>query len=241
MTTVVRPVVAVVILAVSGCSLGDYETEAAKGLAAYRAAAELAPLLPEPTTVLDGRVALRLPRQLTTTVDEAADASRRVPPFVKEFPGHAATYEMRVGPTKLPVSLAMGCVTGSPARAADVERRILQQVRADAELDAAKVDWQRGRMVPAVGGEETTWDVLVVDGPQAFEIDDSGIMNRKTLPGSCRIWVSADPKQAVCTILAWRLPTEVIDRLEVPLDDLTALVARTVTIRPEDAAAAATP
>lgn len=238
MTMAVRPVVAIVMLAMTGCSLGDYETEAAKRLQAYRAAAELAPLLPEPTPLLEGRVTLRLPRQLATTVDEAAHASRRLPPFVTDFPGHVATYEMRVGTTKFPVSLAVGQVAGAPARAADVERRILQQVRADAELGAAKVDWQRGRTVPAVSGGETTWDVLEVDGPQKFEIDDGGLLNAKALPGRCRIWVSADPKQAVCTILTWRLPTEVANTLEVPLDELAALVARTVTIAAADGAAA---
>jgi hypothetical protein len=42
------------------------------------------------------------------------------------------------------------------------------------------------------------------------------------------VWVSADPKQEACTVLALRVPDDVANQLQVPVPEMIELVARTV-------------
>jgi hypothetical protein len=52
----------------------------------------------------------------------------------------------------------------------------------------------------------------------------------KKWDGACEIWVSADPKQEFCVVIAVRVPDDVAGVLEAPPAKLAELIARTVTI-----------
>ena len=70
--------------------------------------------------------------------------------------------------------------------------------------------------------------MLTLEGDQPFELVDSGNPVEKRLPGVSEIWVSAEPKQKSCVVLAWRVPAEVA--AGIPLASLAPLTARPVPI-----------
>jgi hypothetical protein len=79
-----------------------------------------------------------------------------------------------------------------------------------------------------VAGGPAIWDVLSLSGQQEFESTVAGNPDYKKWPGRCEIWVSADPKQEACTVLALRVPDDVANQLQVPVPEMIELVARTV-------------
>ena len=54
------------------------------------------------------------------------------------------------------------------------------------------------------------------------------ITAEKRLPGTTEIWLSAEPGQKACVILAWRVPDDVAASLPVP--KISQLTARTVRL-----------
>jgi hypothetical protein len=70
--------------------------------------------------------------------------------------------------------------------------------------------------------------VLSLNGQQEFESTVAGNPDYKKWAGRCEIWVSADPKQEACTVLALRVPDDVANQLQVPVSEMIELVARTV-------------
>ena len=79
-------------------------------------------------------------------------------------------------------------------------------------------------------------------GNIAFESIVADTPEYKKWPGLCEIWVSADPKQDHCTVLALRVPDEIADTLPVQPEQLIELVARTVhAVPPPDEEPAADP
>ena len=111
-------------------------------------------------------------------------------------------------------------------RREDVKQVILEQVRRDESF--RKAAWGKPRQVEDVTGQPRTWDVLTLEGEQPFELIDTGSPVEKRRPGVTEIWVSADPKQKACVVLAWRVPDEVA--AAVSLATLAPLTARTVSI-----------
>jgi hypothetical protein len=212
-------------LACCGCSSGAYEREYAARLEAYTTGAEFAPLNPEPSGVADGRVTFRLPKQI---VDQLPDPKEAAPAFLRDIPGLAAAYRGRlpVGPTQYPVVLLVGAVPPAQRRRDDVKQAILEQVRGDESF--RKAAWGKSRQIDDAAGQPRTWDVLTLEGEQSFELLDAGVAVDKRRPGLTEIWVSAEPKQKTCVVLAWRVPEELA--ATVPLDTLAPLTARTVTI-----------
>ena len=81
-----------------------------------------------------------------------------------------------------------------------------------------------------VAGGPAVWDVLALKGKQEFESDTAGSVEFKKWDGACEIWVSADPKQEFCVVIAVRVPDDVAEALEAPPAKLAELIARTVTI-----------
>ncbi|MGI9178836.1 MAG: hypothetical protein ACR2IT_13390, partial [Pirellulales bacterium] len=59
-----------------------------------------------------------------------------------------------------------------------------------------------------------------------------GVPEYKKWAGACEIWVSADPKQEFCTVLALRVPDDIAAQLELPSEQLAELVASTVRVLP---------
>jgi len=213
----------------SGCSTRPYEQDYQQRVADFRGAAVFAPLAQNPTEFADGRVALRLPSVLEPPKEDDGTEGRARPPFVRQFPGFVAAYEKLIvmtNNTQLPVVLTIGAVPVAERRFSDVEASILEQVRRDEAFP--QVDWERSRNVEPVAGGPSVWDVLSLPGPQEFESTLAGTVEHKRWPGRCEIWVSAEPKQEVCTVLALRAPDDVADQLPVTVAEMIELAARTV-------------
>jgi hypothetical protein len=224
---------------VSGCFTSPYEPAYRARLGDFRRAAEFAVLAKDPEPFADGRVRLRLPRQLAPQQQDEGAKLRARPPFARQFPGFIDAREatFTAGNSRLPVILTLGIVPTTKQRHAEIEKDILQQVRADEAFP--KADWQKGRTVEPVAGGPAIWDVLSLQGQQEFESVTAGNVEYKKWPATCEIWVSADPKQEFCTIIALRAPDDVATNLEMPPADMAALVARSVEILPPPDAPAA--
>lgn len=222
---------------VAGCSAGTYERDYQQRVAAFRGDAVFASLERDPAEFAAGRLRLRLPAEFGPPAEDDGTAMRVRPPFVGDFPGYAAAFEKRLTASnaELPAVLTVGVVPAAERRHAEVERAILEQVRRDESFP--KADWERGRTVEPVAGGPAAWDVLALAGPQEFESVVAGNPDFKRWPGRCEIWVSADPKQEFCTVLALRVPDDVASQFPVTVPELIELVARTV----EPVAAAAEP
>jgi hypothetical protein len=213
-----------------GCSSRSYEADYQRRVSDFRGDSVFATLAPTPTDFLDGRVRLRLPSEHTTPNEDDGTKIRAKPPFVRDFPGYVGAFEkiVTVGNEQLPAVLTVGIVPTSLRRHAEVEKVILEQVRRDESFP--KADWERGREVVATAGGPTTWDVLSLAGSQEFEIVVGGNPDYKKLPGRCEIWVSADPRQEFCTVVAYRVPDPLADQLPTGVPQTVELVARSVAI-----------
>lgn len=229
-------------LVLVGCTSRPYEQDYRQRIADFRGSAVFASLAASPTDVADGRVRLRLPALLGPPAEDDGTKMRTRPPFIRDFPGYTAAFEklLTASTMQLPAVLTVGAVPASERRHAEVERTILEQVRRDESFP--KADWERGRTVEPVAGGPATWDVLSLVGDQEFESTVAGNPDYKRWPGRCEVWVSADPKQEVCTVLALRVPDEIANQLPVTVPDMIELVARTVEpvaapVEPADAAA----
>lgn len=215
-----------------GCTSGQYGADYESRVRDFRADAVFAVLTRQPTDFADGRLRMRLPMELGPQKEDDGTKIRQKPPFVREFPGYVAAYE-KILPkdnVQLPAVLTVGFVPAAERRHAAVEAAILEQVRRDESFP--KVDWQRGRAVEPSAAGPAVWDVLTLNGPQEFESVVAGMPDFKKWPGLCEIWVSADPKQEFCTVLALRVPDDVEDKLLLPPEQLIELVARTVEMVP---------
>jgi|688.fasta_scaffold31704_10 hypothetical protein len=220
----------------AGCSASRYEVEYAERVGAYRHDADFACLAAEPTAFADDRMRLRLPRQFASQVPPDADPSRLKPPFVKDFPGFVVSHEamLQSTTTRLPATLSIGVWRGKQA---DVEKTILAQVVADEAFAAAKPRWDKVT-VTGSGGEPAAWSRLTLGDKQLFESVVAGNPELKKWDAACQIWVLAGPRQDLGAVLAWRVPTEMAGKLDVPLDMLASTVARTVQFPPPPAPAA---
>ena len=117
---------------------------------------------------------------------------------------------------------------------------ILEQVRKEESFGAAQ--WTKTREETDFTGAAKRWDVLELKGPQDFLCEVGGKKEReakKEIPAVCEIWVSAEPRQDVCTILVWRVPDQAADKF--PLAELAPLTARTLVVEAPQEAAAAEP
>lgn len=219
-----------VVLLLAGCSSGSYDRDYAARVEQYRADSEFAALSAEPTVLADGRVAMRLPVAFTPLDAEAAFPK---PPFIGDFPGFAAAYEVKLkkkdGNEIRPV-LTIGFVPTAERRHTEVEQRIQEQARNEIRLD--KAEWQRGRPLQPKANGPAVWDLLTLGGEQDFETAVNGALLPLTAPATCEIGVSADPKQEFVTVIALRVPTEVADQLSLPPQQLVELMARAVEIVP---------
>lgn len=212
-------------LIAAGCSSAGHDRDYAERLRAHATASEFAPLQADATNAAGGRLVIRLPREFVKQVDDRQEGT---PPFLRDFPGFIAAYsgQRPVGTTQYPVSLIVGTVPAAERRREDVKQSILDQVRADESF--RKAAWGKPRQVEDVSGQPRTWDVLTLEGEQPFELVDNNLAVEKRRPGVTEIWVSAEPKQKACVVLAWRVPKEVEQSFAIAT--LAPLTARTVSV-----------
>jgi hypothetical protein len=220
----------------AGCSASRYDADYSERLRAYRHEAEFACLPAEPTAFADDRMRLRLPKQFSSVVPADADASRLKPPFVRDFPGFAAAHEaaLQENLARLYASLSIGVWRGKQA---DVEKSILAQVVADEAFATAKPRWEKVPLTD-IDGEPAAWSRLVLNGRQMFEGAVAGNPELKQRDGFCQVWVLAAPRQDLGAVLAWRVPKDVAAKLDVPLEKLAEVVARTARFPPPPVPAA---
>jgi hypothetical protein len=216
---------------VCGCSSSAYDADYARRLADYRVASEFAPLRVEATTVGDGRAELRLPVILANQLDGSETPRRATPPFIADFPGFTAAYEGQIETPagRFPVVLTVGVVPTAQQRKDEVAAAILRQVRLDEEF--GKATWIKARTLDDPAAAIRTWDVLELSGGQPFQVTKAGVVDEKRLPGTTEVWLSAEPGQKACVILAWRVPDDAAASLPVPAT--AQLTARTVRIVPQ--------
>lgn len=212
-------------LIAAGCSSAGHDRDYAERLQAHATASEFAPLQAEATNAAGGRLVIRLPREFVKQIDDRQEGT---PPFLRDFPGFIAAYtgQRSVGTTQYPVSLIVGTVPVAERRREDVKQAILEQVRGDESF--RKAAWDKPRQVADVSGQPRTWDVLTLDGEQPFELVDNNLSVEKRRPGVTEIWLSAEPKQKACVVLAWRVPQEVAGAFAIAT--LAPLTARTVSV-----------
>lgn len=234
--------ISVITLLLAGCSTARYDADYEKALAAYRDRAPFAVLQPQPTGF--DRVSLSLPLGFAAVVDGPPqveggpplkpDPSRLRPPFLEELPGYRAAHDRRFTAegAELPVSVSVGELPATEGRP-EVEKLILDQARAAEDFKGREPfpTWSDRPVQPRNGGP-AAWRVLTLAGSQVFESVLAGNQEYKRWDGTCEIWLSADPKQEVITLLAWRVPDKVAGSLPVPLSQLAETVARTVAIGP---------
>jgi len=217
------PLMLVLGLVMAGCSSGEYTTDFGKSLGEYRTAAEFSRLHAAATPLAGGAVSVQVPRFFDSQLDGKEDPRRAVPPFLKEYPGFELAFEKQfvVAGASLPVVLTVGVVPTNERQREDIESAILEQVRADESFPEA--EWNKQLHTTPEGKK---WQVLCLSGMQMFDRKVAGNPETKRSEGTCEIWVSAEPKQAFCTVLTWRIPNELVK--QVPLAELAPLTVRTV-------------
>ncbi len=220
------------VVCVSGCSSGGYDKDYAASLAKYETAAEFSKLHSSAIPLADGRVLVRVPKVFTKQLDGKEDPNHSTPPFLRECPGFAVAFELlldapAIPNAKLPAVLSLGAVDVTVRTREDIEADILKQVLDDQDKSFAKAEWTH-RDVIDPKGESHKWNVLTLNGPQLFRFLVVSDPTEKRLEGLCEIWVSADPQQAFCMLLIWRLPQEIADKLSIA--ELAALSARAVEV-----------
>lgn len=238
-----------------GCSAARYDADYSKRIETYRAEAPFAYLQQAPESIA-GKLELRLPREFgavpqrenhTDAVsgeskDQPTDPSRLRPPFIDQFPGYAATFERRLTAdnAEYAASVAIGIVPGDGRQVAAIEAAILSQVQADDAFKNGGQAWESRELVPIAGGP-AAWRVLSLPGPQIFEGVVASMVEFKRQPGLCEVWLSADPDQERTAVIVWRSPAALAGSLDQPISKLAALVARTVSLPPEQEAGAEPP
>jgi len=220
--------VAIGLVAASGCLSGGYDTDFRSSLQRYRQDGEFQQLRPTPHVLADQRLSLRVPK-LFDKEDLVGDQDRSKPPFLQDFPGFRVAFEKleKADGGQLPVVLSVGALTDKESGLDELKKRILNQVQKEASF--AKKTWAPVEGQPDVGGR-VAWSVLNLNGQQPFDRINNGVNEKKNTPGETQIWVASDPEAKVAAVLVWRVPEELA--ATVPLADLAGLVARTVEFRP---------
>ena len=228
-------------LLLGGCFSRGYETGYSAAVERYRTASEYARLQPQPVALAGDTVKLRYPRFFTTQIDPEKDnGETALPSFLRGLPGVKVAFETLIdmNGTKIPVVLTLGVVPAGEKSREEIEADILEQVRKEESFGAAQ--WTKTREETDFTGAAKRWDVLELKGPQSFLCDVGGKREPKgDIPAVCEIWVSAEPRQDVCTILVWRVPDQAADKF--PLAELAPLTARTLVVEAPQEAAAAEP
>ena len=217
------PIMLVWGLIAAGCSSGEYTTDFGTSLGEYRTAAEFSRLHATATPLAGGAVSVQVPRFFDSQLDGTEMPRRAVPPFLHDYPGFQIAFEKQfiVAGASLPAVLTVGVVPSNERKWGDIESAILEQVRADESFPEA--EWNKQLHTTPEGKK---WQVLDLNGMQIFERNVAGNSEQKRSEGTCEIWVSVEPKQAFCTVLAWRIPDELAR--QVPLAELAPLTVRTV-------------
>lgn len=222
----------------AGCLSGSYDAAHTQSLGRYRDAGDLQRLHPEPRSLADGRLRLRVPKIFTT---EKTDK----PPLLGDLPGYRVTVQELLDAgdgAKMPATLSIWAAVDEASGLDDTKKQILTKIQAQKDPAFANPSWST---VDESRGGPSSWAVMTLQGQQPFDrlaAGEQAAKETKSTDGTTRIWVAADPASKVCTVLMWRVPRELAGQV----DDFVPLVARTVEMKaaeqpaaPADAAPAA--
>jgi len=220
------------LLAGAGCLSGSYDAAHTQSLSRYRDSSDFQRLHPDPKPLADGRLRLRVPKIFTAELNEK-------PPILDDVPGYCVTAQAMLDAgdgAKMPASLSIWAPVDDASGLEDVKKRILTKVQAQKDPGFANPSWAS---VDEPRGGPSSWAVMTLQGQQPFDrfaAGPQGEKETKSTEGATRIWLAADATNKVCAVLMWRVPRELAG--QVPLDDLTSLVARTVEMKPAEQPAA---
>lgn len=223
------------LLAAGGCFSGSYDAAHTQSLSRYRDAGDLQRLHPEPKSLADGRLRLRVPKLFTKEQNAQ-------PPILDGLPGFCVTVQELLDAgdgAKMPATLSIWAAVDEAGGLDDMKKQILTKIQAQKDPAFANPSWST---VDEPRGGPSSWAVMTLQGQQPFDrlaAGEQAAKETKSTDGTTRIWVAADPASKVCTVLMWRVPRELAGQV----DDFVPLVARTVEMKaaeqPADAAPAA--
>jgi len=220
------------LLMAAGCFSGSYDAAHTRSLSRYRDSSDFQRLHPEPKPLAGGRLRLRVPKIFTAEPKEK-------PPILDDVPGYCVSVQAILDAgdgAKMPALLSIWSPVDEASGLEDVKKRILTKVQAQKDPGFANPSWAS---VDEPRGGPSSWAVMALRGQQPFDrfaAGPQGEKETKSTEGATQIWVAADSTNKVCAVLMWRVPRELAD--QVPLDELTSLVARTVEMKPAEQPAA---
>lgn len=227
-----RMVLLACLLTFTGCLAGSYNDAHSKSLTRYREAVELQRLHREPKVLAGGRLQVRVPKLFTA---ETADK-----PLLDDLPGFCVTLQELLaaggGGEKMPVTLSVWAPAVEAGGQEDVKKRISDKIKSLKDPAFTAAAWGNVEIPQA---SPSSWQVMTAQGQQTFErltAGEKGVRETKSTEGTTKIWLAADSDSKVCAVLMWRVPQELATA--VSLDDLSALVARTVRMSPAEQPAA---
>lgn len=234
--------------AAAGCSTVAYDEAYKKSVAGALTRSEFAKLQPDGTNLPGERFLIQPPKILPDVLhDKAADprakkradgeevvvdARRLYPPFLERYPGFFAAWEgaFEVGNAKLPATLSVGAVPVAELSEPQIAAKVVEQLKRVEAFEKAAFKWE-SREVVDKNGQQRVWRVMRMHGPQPIDRWVADVEEYKPVDATCEIWLSADRDQPVCTVLTWRVPDEIAEK--VKLDELAPLVARSVVPAPK--------
>lgn len=214
-----------------GCWSAGYDKAYEASLDRYQAEAEFASLHAQPIAFLEEQMQVRVPKVFVKQLDGTESPPHSTPPFVRNFPGFLTAFEASINAVNIQslALLTLGAVPAAEQTHEDVAATILTQVQEDESFPQVK--WEP-RDVQSQAGTTEKWNVLELRGPQLFDQIVAGNPESKRSAGVCAIWVSAQPRQSFCTVIACRAPDGI--SAAVPVAKLAELVARTVEVHPTE-------
>jgi hypothetical protein len=237
--------------ATAGCGTSVYAEKFNKRLDELKITSAFAELR-QPTDDLP--INFRIPRIFTEAYDRNSahplDAQsgqpkrvhrdRVAPPFMQEFPGLRAMYQVELDepppPQNRVQTLPVYCYLGEGATAS-VKGKFpydvwLAQIRSglhDPDIKGWETVEVNTPEVNAAGQvKKLTWKRLVAKGKQEFDMVDFSTREFKTVDGYFELWVYETPDWTA--VLGWRAPQSIVERIH--LSELAKLTAGTAVVNP---------
>lgn len=228
------------LLALAGCSVSNYDTDYKARVAAFLGDAAFAELDSIPREFADGRVRVHLPAKFDGVDEESRPASLSFLRNLEEATPFNAKLFTQGNQERRPV-VVVAAVPTARRKPDDLKREITEWIELDGTFRGRQ--WERRKVEPAKGGP-AEWDVLTLDGDQSFEGTSSGGAEGLVdlpLKGSGGLWLSATPDRDYCIVVALRMPNDLDPKpFQAAPAQLVELMARRVEITPPpDGAAAA--
>lgn len=219
-----------VLLAVAGCSVSAYDTDYKARVAAFLGDAAFAELDSTPREFADGRVRVHLPTNFDTVEEESRPVSLSFLRNLEEATAFNAKLFTQTNMERRPV-VVVAAVPTARRKPDDLKREITEWINQDGTFRGR--EWKSVK-VEATKGGPAEWEVLSLDGEQAFEATTAGVdgLVDQAMQGSGSVWLSTAADRDFCVVVAIRMPDEVAGQFRTASAQLAELMARRVEITP---------